>query len=400
MKASWTTPAEIKARLMRRWERGDLLAARLSGETLFPLELRLKRPTGNDLGARFDQVRAWIQALRAGSAEARGVGYQIEWRTLEHRVHGRNALPWVIRIPTEADALKLLGRRQDAERFDALCASTLSAFPALRAWLIRHPLKLLERAEEWPRILAVLEHFQRHPRPGCYLRQIDIPGVDTKFIEARRGLLGELLDAVLPAAAIDTRASGARGFQQRYGLREEPALIRFRLLDPALYIQGLSDLSLPPEQFAQLNPPVRRVFITENRINGLAFPDTPAALVIFGLGYGLERLAEIPWLGRTRIHYWGDIDTHGFAILDRCRQWLPHTQSLLMDRATLLAHRPLWGKEPAGQRHLGALARLDEPERALYADLCQDRLGERLRLEQERIGFGWVRDSLAALTDP
>ncbi len=68
--------------------------------------------------------------------------------------------------------------------------------------------------------------------------------------------------------------------------------------------------------------------------------------------------------------------------------------------ATLLAHRPLWGREPAGQRHLGALTQLNEPERALYEDLCEDRIGERLRLEQERLGFGWVRDSLAALPAP
>jgi hypothetical protein len=36
------------------------------------------------------------------------------------------------------------------------------------------------------------------------------------------------------------------------------------------------------------------VLVTENEINGLAFPDVTGGIVIFGLGYGLDRLSEIP----------------------------------------------------------------------------------------------------------
>ena len=133
------------------------------------------------------------------------------------------------------------------------------------------------------------------------------PGV-TPFIETQRALLSELLDLVLPDTAVDHTAVGARAFNERYGLRSERPLVRFRLLDPALYLQGLSDLSLPPEQFASLRLPPRRVFITENRTNGLAFPDCPGSMVVFGLGYGLERLAAVGWLRSVEVHYWGDID--------------------------------------------------------------------------------------------
>ena len=81
-----------------------------------------------------------------------------------------------------------------------------------------------------------------------------------------------------------------------------------------------------------------RVFITENEINGLAFPDVPGSLVIFGLGYGLDRLSEVSWLHRREVHYWGDIDTYGFHILDRLRALFPAARSFLMDRETLLEH--------------------------------------------------------------
>ena len=49
--------------------------------------------------------------------------------------------------------------------------------------------------------------------------------------------------------------------------------------------------------------------------------------------------------GRRRDPVLGDIDTHGFAILDRLRAWLPQTRSVLMDRDTLLAHRDRWVTE-------------------------------------------------------
>ena len=81
----------------------------------------------------------------------------------------------------------------------------------------------------------------------------------------------------------------------------------------------MTDLAVPAREFAALDLPVERVFITENEINGLAFPAVPGSMVIFGLGYGLDRLSEVGWLHRRDLYYWGDIDTYGFHILDRLR---------------------------------------------------------------------------------
>ncbi len=391
---NWSSPDELKRRIEGRWKRGQILAARLTGEPLFPLYLPLKKPGPKALADEFNAVRLWVQALIASSKTRRGFGYEIEWRTINHRVHGRNQVPVAIFVPTEVDALRLLGKTREAQRFSELSRVTLDRYPALADWLAGKPLILLQYADEWPRILAVLDHFCRHPRPGVYLRQIDIPHVDTKFIESHRGLISELLDRVLPEEAIDRRASGAKGFTRRYGLKEAPPLVRFRILDPALYVHGLSDLSVPPEQFAGLRLPIERVFITENKINGLAFPDTPNALVIFGLGYGLDRLNDIAWLHTVALYYWGDIDTHGFAILDRLRAAFPSARSFLMDRQTLIRHRPLWGREGTSDRFEGNLSRLAAPEQALFDDLKHNRLGDRVRLEQERISYGWLQQAL------
>ena len=402
--AEWTRPQGIVQQLQRRWDRGEILAARVhaENEALFPLELRLTRPGARDITDDFGAVMAWSKALHEAAREQRGYGYELEWETRSSRVHGRNRLPRAALIPTATDALRLLGRTRDAERFDRVVASTRERCPELLEWLAHRPLAALEQADAWERILAVVAWFRAHPRPGLYLRQLDIPGVDTKFIETRRRLLGELLDRVLPAEAIDTRHTGARGFECRYGLRTRPVTLRLRLLDPALYLHGLSDLSAPVDELAQLDPsawptPVERVFIAENEINGLAFPRHPRALVIFGLGYAVEHLDRLPWLQRLPIHYWGDLDTHGFAILDRLRAHLPRAQSLLMDRATLETHHDLWGQEREDRRHTGDLTRLTPAEDELFRMLRDDIPGDRVRLEQERIPYGWLCQALQHL---
>jgi len=114
--------------------------------------------------------------------------------------------------------------------------------------------------------------------------------------------------------------------------------------------------------------------------------------VIFGAGYGWEALARAAWLQRCPIHYWGDIDTNGFAILAQLRARFAHVESLLMDRATLDAHQRFWGREDSPRA--ADTARLTAAERSLYEDLREHRIQPALRLEQEYVGFGWLEKSL------
>lgn len=391
---NWTTPGDIKSHLQRIWSRGQFLAAEIKGESLFPMAVNLRRPDSRALSECFDDIRKWIRTLEEASREKQGFGYEIEWVEINHRQLGRNRMPRGIVVRSEQEALRLIGKAREADRFRTLAEATLKGFPVLREWLTRKPLTVLDHAEEWERILTVLAWFRDNPRCGLYLRQLDIPGVDTKFIESRRGLLSDLLDYVLPPQ-IDVEEQRIKNFELRYGLRTKPIMIRFRLLDEHLYIRGLSDLTIPITQFATLELPLKRVFITENEINGISFPDVSKSLVIFGLGYSLERLSEIHWLRSKSIHYWGDIDTHGFAILDRLRIAFPEAGSFLMDRDTLMANQKLWGRE--NDQHMGPLRHLTPSEQALFQDLANNRLGEQVRFEQERIPYNSLRDALQAM---
>ena len=395
--AGWTTPADLRRQVRRLWDRGIILAGLVTGETPFPRRLVLRRPGSTELRDRFDEVRAWVAALRSMPH------VRIEMREVRHRVSGTNSLPHEAWVDTFEDAVALIRKQPELDEFRRLVEWTRARQPALLSWVAKRPLRALELASDWPRLLDVVGWLEDHPRPGVYLRQMDVPGVHSKFVEAHRGVLGELLDRALPPESIDAGApAGVVGFARRYGFREKPERIRFRVLDPAHALLPAAgeatpeqDVTLDAASFAALDTGFSRVFVTENEINFLAFPRVRDGMVIFGAGYGFETLGRAHWLRRCRLHYWGDIDTHGFAILDALRARFDHAKSFLMDRSTLLAFESRWGTEDSPIDR--ELPRLTAEERTLYDDLHANRFGWHVRLEQERIGFGWVRDALARL---
>lgn len=377
---NWTTPADLRAQTKKLWDSGLILKSLVDDQPLFPRRLALKSPSSAQLTERFDAVRGWIGELRQAAC------YRVEMREVRHRVIGSNHIPAEIWIDSLDDALALIGKAREAKRFAELLALTRRRQAALLPWLGKYPLKALELALDWPRLLDVVAWVQAHPRSGVYLRQIDLPGIHSKFIETQRALLTALLDLALPAEAIDAQASGSSQFCRRYGFKDKPLRIRFRVL------ASDQDITLDHDSFTRLNAAVSQVFITENEINFLAFPSLPDSMVIFGAGYGFEMLAQAAWLNQCKLYYWGDIDSHGFAILDQLRSHFPQVLSLLMDRDTLMAHKSQWVQEPQPLRR--DLPRLNQEELQLFNALRDNRMGVGVRLEQERIGFAWVEAAL------
>lgn len=394
MNTSWTEPVDVRNQVQKLWERGELLRQLITGEPSFPFKLRLKRPSSAEIAKQFEDVRDWIYELRKLPT------VRIEWREVDHRVHGSNTLPQALWLDRPEDAFSLIGKGREAIRFRGLLETVQARQPNLLPWLAQRPLRALELIDAFEQLLAVVDWLKARPRPDVYLRQVDLPGVSTKFIEAHRGVLSEWLDLLLPANAVDSTRHGVAQFAARYGFRDKPAHIRFRPLDSAIVLlpgPRLPDVTLDADSFAALNIPVRRAFITENETNYLAFPPLAGSIVIFGAGYGWDALARAHWLEQCPIHYWGDIDTHGFAILDQLRARFAHVQSLLMDRTTLMAHEAHWSQEDAPIQN--DLVRLTEAEREIYDDLRNSRIRPCLRLEQERIGFRFVEAALRKIGD-
>lgn len=385
----WTTHSELKKKLMTRWDSGSLLSEGIAPNNLFPMRLVLKGPTPSELGDQFAAAQDWVQGIVAGF---KNTAWVIEWSEINHRQLGRNQLPRALIIPSLEGLARWLGKSTDLQQFINLSNTLLNAFPTLQAWAIKYPHVLLKEKANLPRLMAILQWINTNPKPGIYLRQLSLSGIDTKFIEQHKKLLSEWLDLHLTAEHIVHDSRGINQFTARYGFKDKPAQVRFRILDEAFYIHGIADLMITVEAFTQLNLPIDTVYITENDINGLAFPDVPQAIVLFGRGYGLEFLKNANWLQEKKIQYWGDLDTHGFAILNQCRQYLPQTQSFLMDESTLLAHQAHWSKEQKPTH--AVLTHLTEEESRLYQALQNNTFGENVRLEQEFIGFDKVLNKI------
>ncbi len=385
----WTTPSTIKKLLLRRFNRGDFLRDSIVPALPYPLEITLKYPQGRALGDNFGKAMAWAKLYRTGSDAP---PYTVEWSQINFREVGRNSIPVKVMFEDAEKVAQFINKRKSCDLFSLTSGELLDRFPKLTTWVYNKPFLLLELAPVLSRLIRVTEWILNHPRPAIYLRQISIPQIDTKFIEKHKKVLGEWLDILLDSSQIDTMYSGVKNFEQRYGFLSKQPIIRFRILDPALYIVGLSDIALPADQFCALDLDTDEVFVTENDINGLCFPPLKRAMVIFGRGYGFDYLADAHWIRQKRIWYWGDIDTHGFAILNQFRTFFPDTQSFLMDYQTLTAHRDHWVEEKTALT--AKLDNLSEQENALYEDLIKGRMGKAVRLEQELIQYEYVWQAL------
>ncbi len=393
MSTRWSDIQWIREELRRKWDSGKILRTLLLEDDLFPLKLPLKRPKSSEVNENFAEISHWIKRLRDQRKPRTGFGYELVEKEMVNRQSGRNFLPTHAVVPTVQDALYLLKKEQEAKKFLELVGLMSAGWPALWGWAGKYPHKVLANGDDWTGMLAVLKWFSLNPRCGLYLRQLDVPGIDTKFIEQRKGLLTELLNIVLPETAID---DSAQTFEQRFGLRVKSKQVRMRLLDQTQYIRGLSDLAIPVEEMALMTPEATRIFITENEINGLCFPAIENSLVIFGLGYGVDILKALTWLQEKEIYYWGDLDTHGFAMLDQVRSFLPQTRSLLMEESILLEHRELWSVED--KPFLGQLSKLTPEEKRIFSSLQNNTWGKGVRFEQERVSFHQVKQALLRLS--
>jgi hypothetical protein len=390
------TQPQIRKKALVPWNSGAFLKSCINGPPIFPLEIRFRTPGGKKMLENYDAVREWIRTLRRHSKETKPKGYDIVWGNIRHRTLGEQQLPQKILFATAKDWLFYIQKEAASRDFSDMTAQTERSLPQLLPYLARQPLKALRHAARWPDILTVCRWFRTHPMPRKYIRQLDIAGVDGKFIETQKAVLMDLLPLVLKEAHYHCCVTGIakHGFERKFGLKYDPPLVRLRLLDPALIQSGFSDITVSLKELAQADPGASTIFITENKINGLAFPQVKKSLVIFGLGYGVEMLPEIPWLGNKDIIYWGDIDTHGFAILSRIRRYFPNVRSILMNRKILLDHKALWGAEDPAKRYTGDLPHLTSEEYDLFVALQQHKYGPHLRLEQERVRFPAVQQAV------
>lgn len=363
----------------------------LAGEGTWPLQISLGTPTEKDATEDTAAIRAWVSSWASWKSVGEISREMRKWARL-----GAQKLPVALTLSNAEDVAALVGQAPRWTRAKERYAQMIGRWPQLAEGgsLAARFNVLADYSEvDFSRLIALLDWLVQNPTSNVYLRQLPVQGMDTKWAEQRIGVVTGLLKDI-------KQEKGDGNFHEICGLLRPPHRIRIRLLCPHLrkLVGGLHDFEAPVEDIAALEIRPTAAVIMENLDTGMALPDIAGTVAIMKLGNAVSALASVPWLQGISAIYWGDIDTHGFAILDRARRALPLLRSVLMDEATTIRYQSLWGTEPVQTTNF-ALEYLDEHELAVYVALKANTWGQKVRLEQERLPWeSSLRELVAVLS--
>ena len=239
--------SDWKEKTLKTYGLKDLLRDHLSGVDVFPLHVNLKKITGRELTNNFSLYRKSIEEM---VMDCQNQEVEVVFGSLQHRTLGPQSLPQELVFKSRQVYLRFIGRQFEFDIFQESSAAILSVLPELRKFFVRYPLKLLLYTGDWLRIARVCEFLLKHPNSGLYLRQIEIPQVDTKFIETHKKILTELIHTLSSGdedQSLTPSSLSVDSFEERHGLKKEPPRLRLRALDSEIssFLQGLDDVEVP-----------------------------------------------------------------------------------------------------------------------------------------------------------
>ncbi len=336
-------------------------------------------------------VLQWVQSWHLAEPDFPN-GVQILWEPRQWRLLGQQRVPIAVVVRDALALAEWVGLGRSWKRACARRDVFEQRFPLLREaapWTRYEEVATTWSMEDVSRLMDLLQWLEANPDSQLYQRQLPVPGIDTKWLDSRAGLVRDFVLA--------TRGQSMGGdFEKVCGLRPAPTTLRMRVLCPEMrhMVGGLSDIQAPIEDLARLKLRPTTLLVVENLATGLALPPLAGTVAFMKLGHAISELARIPWLfGQeggeglpARVLYWGDIDTHGFVILARARGMFPDLRSILMDERTLLQGKDQWVRE-ASQSKVENVERLTEQEQKLYSELRSQAHGANVRLEQERLAW-------------
>lgn len=356
------------------------------------MSITLGVPTEKDVAIETQAVRKWVEAWSSWSSPK-----QISWVSRQWGRLGTQNLPSNLELACPAEIAAVIGqsRRWKTAEYRYQCLIKLWPQLAGQSLVGRYFDVLADYSEEdFLRLFAMLDWLERNPESGLAPRQLPVSGLDTKWLEKRTALITDLLRSI---RGTDTQGD----FYTMCGLRRPFARVRMRVLCPKLREQvgGLRDIESPVTELSQLLIAPQHILIVENLETGLALPDMDGSVAFMRLGNAVSLLAEFPWVYGPKMVYWGDIDTHGYAILNRARTHFPNLVSVMMDKETFLEYRELWVEETA-QAPEAELPLLTEEEMVVFRGLKDGLWGSRLRLEQERISWEKAINKIRKVSAP
>lgn len=376
-------PNEIKVKAERKYF--SLLQSMIEEKPFTPLIIRGDKSYTKSSLPEFEKE---ILLLISQSKQKKGFGYTLDFQKVKTKYLGTQDLPTTIYFDTEKDLLKYLGKEKETELFKVNCEKIISTFPELMEWVIQNPSRIIQNQNKWESILKVCIFFKQTPKPNLYVRELPV-NVHTKFIERNQSIIKDLLDVIIN----EFLNTHERTFEKRFNLKFSEPQVRFKILDKEIssnFFSGLDDIAIPISKFENLNLPVEKIIVVENKTplyTTLTLPRMNKAIAIFGSGYSVYNLKNVNWFSNSELLYWGDIDVQGFEILSQFRGYFPHVKSILMDKQTF---DRFFENDPGTVSNISIELNLTDTEQDLYKILKLNNW----RLEQEKIPFDYVNKYL------
>ncbi|EEE2765277.1 hypothetical protein N5H80_003570 [Salmonella enterica] len=182
----------VREKLVKQWRRYDFHQRWLTDSLRFPLQVPLPKITDRQLLHRFVDLQGQVIQFRQACEGLPGI--EIIEKEFNFSSMGRQRIPTAIVVISLDDLCRFIGQKSHWDKFVNDVALLRRFFPQIEPWFVGN-IPLIEQYHgDWLRLIQVCRYFLTTPRPGFYSRQLDIVGIDSKFIETHTRDLRQLLD--------------------------------------------------------------------------------------------------------------------------------------------------------------------------------------------------------------
>lgn len=392
------SPQEIKNKAARKYK--DFLRYEIElrygepEEPFFPLIIRADTGSVND--DLFKRQKD-LQNLISKSKAKTGSGYSLETKCINSRNNGEQTSISKIYFETQEDFLTFIHENRSYKNFctalEQIEKKDILSKEKFCEWAKSHLNDLCSETEcsnYWSDICLCVNWLNKNQNSNLYIREIPL-SVHTKFIEQNKKNIQSLTE----------KAESSVSFEETFGLRIECDFVRFRSLSANVLFPfsaiNLNECQIPIDNFKELDnsflTQIKNIFIVENKMVYLTFPQVPESICIWGQGYKVNILNNIDWFNTKNIYYFGDLDEHGFDILSSYRRHYSNIQSFCMNKSDWNNHLQytVIGKKLDGNQ---IPQNLTDEEKETFLTI---RDSNKNRLEQERISVSYIEKQLRDL---
>jgi hypothetical protein len=365
----------FRARLTKRW-RARLARECLKGERAFPLEVIIQKPdlSGKAVLSDVSMLRRWLDDW-SNAALCIGVSLRIDNVTragqalrLPHSLTFDNAdaVARYLGSDVQAEWQRAKQRLAQAHEIDSRLKGLSGSWAAISS--VPKP--------DWEGLCGFLKWRLSSPDIRCFLREVPVPGLHTKWLEQNAPFVLKCL------TLLDLSDPQGSCFAAKANFRSEDTRTLWMRLPAGGALPEGTEIAFRPSHLAHPPQGTERVLIVENLTTFRSFEPSPGTLVLFGSGNEfVSSIVDIAWLASLDVYYWGDIDLGGYEILSRLRARCSALKSIMMDCTTVEYNRNMIVNGPINrsidQSHL-------TPNERSALEFVLDAGG---RLEQERLRF-------------